>query len=504
MENERKKQMTLGVFFAYFSIVAKILSGILYTPIILKSLGQSEYGVYSLCLSFTGYLTIFNAGMNAAYVRFYVQAKEKGNYSLKKLNGMFLKIFALLGVVGMLGGLLLSFFAEPLFGSRLLPEEYVILKRSFVVLAFLILFTSLNALFSSAIIAHERFIVGKLVDLLHTIILPVVTVPLLLAGCGSIVVLLTNLVFTVGMLAFNAVYAVKKLNFRVELSATDKDLLRSVAVFSGFIALQGVMDQVNWQVDKLLLARFKGADEVAVYSVGSQFNSYYMTIANVIGGVFITEINRMAAHKDDQALSALFVRVSRILTQVVVLIMSVFIIFGKPFIARWAGAGYEKSYYVALLVMLPVTVSRSQGLGMDIARAKNLHKLQISINFGVCILNFLVSIPLAKAFGAVGSAFGTFSCEVAICILIQSVYYQKVVKLDMFAYYREMMHLLPGWVVPFFFGWVLNHYGLIKSSYGSLFTFGILYFMVYAASVWLIALNKQEKGYIKRMVRLPI
>ena len=126
MENESKKQMSLGVFFAYFSIAAKFLSGILYTPIILKSLEQSEYGIYSLCVSFSGYLTIFNAGMNAAYERFYAQAKEKGNDNLENINGMFLRIFAVLGVVGMFGGLLLSVFSEPLFGARLLLEEYVI------------------------------------------------------------------------------------------------------------------------------------------------------------------------------------------------------------------------------------------------------------------------------------------------------------------------------------------------------------------------------------------
>ncbi len=501
MENERKKQMTLGVFFAYFSIAAKFLSGILYTPIILKSLGQSEYGIYSLCVSFTGYLTIFNAGMNAAYVRFYVQAKAKKSDNLEKINGMFLKIFSVLGVIGMFGGLLLSVFSEPLFGARLLPKEYVILKKSFVVLAFLILFTSLNALFSSTIIAYEKFVIGKLVDLLHTIMVPVITIPLLLAGGGSIVVLLTSLAFTIGMLVFNAFYAVKKLGFSAEFSTVDRNLLRSVVVFSGFIALQGIMDQLNWQVDKLLLARFKGANEVAVYSVGSQFNSYYMTIAGAVGNVFITEINRLVAHKEEVALSSLFVRISRILAQVVVFIMSSFIIFGRPFISLWAGTEYRNSYYVGILLMFPIMVATSQWLGQDIARAKNMHKVQILINIAVCVLNLLISIPLARWYGAIGSAFGTFACEVIICIFVQSLYYQKVVKIDMRAYYREMVRLLPGWMMPFLFGAALNYFGLVKSCYSSIFIFGCLYFVVFVVSIWAFSLNAQEKGYIRNIMQ---
>ena len=77
----RRKQISMGVVLSYISIIVKLATGILYTPIMLSSLGQSQYGVYSLCVSFIGYLTILNAGVNAAYVRFYVQEKtinEKG------------------------------------------------------------------------------------------------------------------------------------------------------------------------------------------------------------------------------------------------------------------------------------------------------------------------------------------------------------------------------------------------------------------------------------------
>ena len=75
MGNSKRKQMSLGVILSYISIAVRLLAGILYTPILLHTLGQSQYGVYSLCISFIGYLTILNAGVNAAYIRFYVQEK---------------------------------------------------------------------------------------------------------------------------------------------------------------------------------------------------------------------------------------------------------------------------------------------------------------------------------------------------------------------------------------------------------------------------------------------
>lgn len=500
MNSERKKQMTAGVVFSYLSIAFKIISTVVYTPIILHSLGKSEYGVYSLCLSFIGYLTILNGGMNAAYVRFYVQSREKKEYSSKSINGIFLKIFFVLGVAGMLAGLLISANAEALFGRKILPNEYDIFKKSLIVLSFTVLASSLNSVFSSCIIAHEKFVVGKLIDLLHTILVPLITVPFLLCGFGSVAVVTVNFVLTVLMLTANGLYAVIRLKMRFDLKHTDYVFLRSVAMFAGFIAVQAIMDQLNWQVDKFILARLKGAGEVAVYSVGSTFNGHFITIAGAVSGVFITEINRLAARDNNKALSDLFVRTSRIFAQIAVLVMSGFVFFGMPFIKRWSGTEYTRSYYVGVLIMLPVTVSLSQGLGQSIARAKNLHKIQILINVAVAFLNFLVSIPLAKRFGAIGSALGTFGCEVIICILVQTVYYHKIVKLNMKEHYKEMLKLIPGWLIPFTVGGTLLYLRLVQPTYSSILLYVVLYTLIYATSVWRISLSDKEKEYVKNIV----
>ena len=501
MERNQKKQMAAGVVFSYLSVAFKILSGVIYTPIILHSLGQSEYGIYLLCISFIGYLTILNGGMNAAYVRFYVQAREKKTHSSGSINGIingiFLKIFLVLGIIGMVGGLLVSANAEFLFGSKILPEEYEIFKKSLRVLSVTVLATSLNWVFSSCIIAHEKFVVGKLIDLLHTILVPVVTVPFLLTGFGSVAVVAVNLALTLAMLAANCLYAMIRLHMRFDFGYSDREFLGSVVVFAGFIAIQAVMDQLNWQVDKFILARVSGADSVAVYSVGSTFNSYFLTISSAVSGVFIAEVNRMAARKKDVELSSLFIKTSRIFAQVAVFIMSGFVFFGRPFILRWSGQEYADSYYIGVLIMAPVTVALSQGLGQDIARAKNMHKIQILINVAVAFLNLLVSIPLAKRFGAIGSAWGTFLCEVIICIFVQTIYYQKMVRLDMKAYYKEMLKLLPGWVIPFAAGITVMCFGIVHASYVSVFVYAVLYTVIFGASVWCISLSEREKAYVK-------
>lgn len=502
MNNDKKNQLSLGALISYLAIAAKLVSGLLYTPIILDSLGQGEYGVYSLCVSFTGYLTIFNGGMNAAYVRYYVQSKTRKDYDLSTINGLFFKIFFILGMIGMFAGFVIASNVETIFGSKILQSEYDILRRSLNVIAVTILVNSINCLFSSAIIANEKFVICKLVDLMHTIIIPVITIPFLLNGSGSVIILKISLAISAVVLIFNSIYSINKLEMRFNFGKNEKKLFYSIMSFAGFVAIQSIMDQLNWQVDKLILAHTNGSNEVAVYSVGSTFNNYYITIASAISGLFIAEINRLSAFEKNKEISDLFVRTSILLTQIVVFIMSAYIIFGKQFILRWSGEEYGKSYYVGMLIMLPVTFSLSQGLGQDIARAKNLHKIQICINAAVCFCNFLVSIPLAAAFGAIGSAFGTFLCEIIICIIVRGIYFYKIVKIDMKAYYKEMFRLLPGWVVPIIFGIVINYLDLVKAQYFSIICFGIIYTAVYFISVWLFALSDNEKHMIKRTLKI--
>lgn len=49
-------QRKSGVILSYLSQAIQIVSGLVYTPIMLRILGQSEYGLYQLVYSVVSYL----------------------------------------------------------------------------------------------------------------------------------------------------------------------------------------------------------------------------------------------------------------------------------------------------------------------------------------------------------------------------------------------------------------------------------------------------------------
>lgn len=494
------RQRIYGAAMSYTVIFVQFLTGLFYTPIILKTLGQSEYGIYSLSVSCISFLTIFDGGMNAAFVRFYVQTKENESRKIPALNGMFLKIFAALSVLAMIAGLLFSVFAQKIFGSNIRPDEYPILQRCLYLLTADAVIMVVNTVFTSLITANEEFVFGKVVNLFSAVLTPALTVPMLLNGHGAVVVMLIRLLVAGLTFLFNGIFCIKALKVQFDLRKGDGILLKNVLLFAGAIAAQAVMDQLNWQIDKWILGRVRGTGEISVYSVGSSLNQYYIILAGALSGVFIAKINRLAAQGNMAELNRLFQRTSRILAFFVFWIMTSYIFFGKSFIRCWAGAEYGDSYYVGLLIMLPVTASLTQGLGQDIARAKNRHKLQIIINLIVCSLNMLISIPLASLFGAVGSAFGSFVAEILICIVIQAFYYQKIVGLDMRAYFVEMLRIMKGLAIPVLFGGFLFKTGCVRAHYAFIVMFGLLYTGIYGISMWLLAVNEGEKAWIRGAV----
>ena len=117
-------------------------------------------------------------------------------------------------------------------------------------------------------------------------------------------------------------------------------------------------------------------------------------------------------------INKLFIRSSRVFCILCIgCLLRHLLFFGNQFVVRWAGNEYGSSFLIGILLMLPVTVSLTMGLAQDIARAMNKHQLQIIINFAICIINGIVSIPLACSVGAHGSTFGTFVAEICMCLV---------------------------------------------------------------------------------------
>lgn len=72
-------QLKLGVALSYVSMGLNMVVHLAYTPVMIRLLGQSEYGLYTLVGSVVSYLSLFSLGFTGAYLRFYSRYSHKGD-----------------------------------------------------------------------------------------------------------------------------------------------------------------------------------------------------------------------------------------------------------------------------------------------------------------------------------------------------------------------------------------------------------------------------------------
>ena len=498
MNNQRK----LGVLLSYAGQMIHILTGLIYTPVMLRLLGQSEYGLYQLVYSVVSYLGLLSLGFSASYMRFYSREKAKGDpEAVARINGMFLLIFSVISAICLFCGIVMLKNIRSLFGAGLQETEYATAKVLMTLMVVNLAITFPNSVFDCIIVSQERFIFQKTLALAQYLMNPLLTLPLLLAGYGSVVMVAVTTVLTFSVFGTNVYYCLKKLLSRFSFRGLQFSLLKEMWLFTIFIFLNQIVDQINWSVDKYLLGRLAGTAAVAIYGVGGQINSLYLQFSTSVSSVFVPKVNRIVAETgDDRAISELFAKVGRIQFMIMALILSGFTFFGKAFIRYWAGEGYAESYSVALLLIYPATVPLIQNLGIEIQRAKNKHKARSIVYFFIAIANIFISIPLIKWKGPTGAALGTTIALIAGNILFMNWYYHNRLGIDIVYYWKEIAKFIPALVIPCVVGTLIMAYFQILGTF-QLVVYIVLYAFVYGISMYFLGMNAEERLLVSEPVR---
>ena len=407
-----------------------------------------------------------------------------------------------MGLVVFLAGLFISNNVEIFYNDSYSAGEIEIARTLSFVLTINLAISFPASVFVSYITSQERFVFQKVLNMGKSIMSPIACIIFLYFGYGSIGMVLCTTFLSLIIDVINIYYCFSRCKMKISFKHMDWSLLKSIAVFSFFIAINQIIDQINWQTDKIILGKMMTGTAVAVYAIGSILNNLFTQFSIAISGVFSPKVNMIVSKNDknaDKQLTSLFIRVGRVQWFVLFLILSGFVFFGKYFIYRWAGPGYEKSYYVAILLMAPAIVPLIQNVGIEIQTAKNKHQFRSIVYFFMALINVGISIIFCSFWGEIGTAFGTTIALLVANGLIMNVYYYKKLKINTIEFWKSIISTFPSLLVPVIAGiFLMSFY-----SFNSLFDFVLVvicYSLVYCFCVYYFGLNKEEKNIIKVFV----
>ncbi|MCQ2381369.1 MAG: oligosaccharide flippase family protein [Acidaminococcaceae bacterium] len=502
MPNSNSKELKIGVILSYLQMAVNICISLVYTPVMLTMLGKSEYGVYSIAASTMTYLNLLEFGFAQAYVRFFSEEKINGDKnSLAKLNGLFSLTFLIMGTVTFFVGALITFHSREIFGMGLSNEEHQLVKTIMTILTVSTAYGVATNIYSSIIIAYEKFIVHRVVNLLRSVLNPIIVWILLLVGYRSIM-----LAFVTGGLAilvgtFYLIYCFGKLKIPLTYKNLAFGKLKEIGTFSFFIALNFIFDQVAWTMDRIILGRMVGAAAVAVYAVGVQFCHLFMTMSTSVSSVFTPRINiYVAAKESKEVLTNLFIKIGRVQMIILLPILLGFVFLGQPFIRLCAPSGYDEAYWVAVITMTPLLIALIQNTGIAIQMAMNQHRFRSIVYTALAVVHLIMSILICEKYGAVGGALGTAMYLIFGPGVLMNWYYQKYIGLDIISFWKDCCSFIPTVIVLAITGCWIMYYADI-ASWKDFILYSLLFAVVYVVMIWLTAMNRSEKDLFVKPIR---
>lgn len=499
--NERKK----GIILSYVSIIVNTIIQLCYTPFLIKSLGQSEYGLYSLVSSIIGYLTVLDLGFGNAIIVYTAKYHSLGKYEEeKKLHGMFKIVFFIIGVIAGILGIVLYFNVENIFSRTMTTVEISKMKIMMLILSFNLFISFCFSIYNSIISAYEKFTYQKIMSILNSILKPVIMIPLLYLGYKSISMCIVITIINVLIMFSNFYYCKKNLKIETKFRGFDKILFKTITGYSIWIFLAIIVDKVNYSVDQFVLGSVSGTIAVSVYSVATVINQMFINLSTAVSSVFLPKISGLVAKKaTPNKLTDEFVKIGRIQYYIIFLMCSGIVIFGKNFIELWVGKGFEDSYYVTLLLIIPACVPLVQNIGLNIMQAMNKYKFKALSTFIMAGFNVIISIYLAKLYGAIGAALGTTVALVLCNIILMNIYYYKVMKINIFKFWKEILLMTIKFVLPILLIMILLYITKF-SGIKQLLIGGLIYVILYCLTCYLFVMNNYEKGIINTMKKFLV
>jgi O-antigen/teichoic acid export membrane protein len=492
-------QLKKGVALSYVLIFLTNAIGLVLTPFIIRSLGKSEYGLYTMIGALVGYMTVLDFGLNTTIVRFVAKYRAEKN---KKGEENFLAhsfiVYGAISLVIIILGVVVYVNLENLYGDTLTLSQLKQAKVMFLVLIFNLSISLPGGAFVGICSGYEEFVLPRVANIIRYVFRSILIVALLILGGNAVGIVIVDTSMNLIIIAVNMLVVFKKLNVRIKLHHFERSLLKLITGFSIWIFVFAIVHQLRWQIGQMVLGLTFSTSVVAVYAVGVTLGNYYGAFSSAISSVFLPRATQMVTiNASSKELTDMFIKVSRLILIVLLYIFGGFIIIGQDFIYFWVGSGFEDVYLYVVLIMLGLTLILSQGFGNNILEAKYKLKFRGILMLTLTVLGLASGVLFSQRYQGLGMIIGT-----VIFMLIERAimtwYYQKRIHLQMLRYYKE---ILPLFLLSFLVVLSIYYFGRFSPIHSIKYFFAkTLVFSVFYFASLLFVLTGYEKTLFTRMI----
>jgi len=475
-------------------------AGLVYTPWMVGKIGVSDYGLYALMAAFLTYF-LLDFGLDQAIARYIARYRAQGNEgAVSSLLGITTRLYLLIDLAILVVLVVVYFFLADIF-KQLAPSEIARLEVVYIIAGFFSVVSFPLKPVNGAMIAYERFVVLKLVEVAQKILVIGLMVAALMMGKGLFALVLINGFVGFAIRLFLFAYLKHKERIRINLTHYNKPLARELLGFSVWVFVVGIAQRLTLNIVPTILGVFSGTRAIAIFAIAMLLEAYTWTFASALNGLFLPKVSRMVSVSENrQEVTNLMIRVGRLQLLVTGMLIIGLVIFGRAFINLWMGPDFEKSYFIALLLILPGLVTLTQNIASTLVVVENRVKFQALLMLSAGVMSLGVGVALAPSLGALGTAIGVFVSLVLAQVVAMNFFYHKEMKLNIIRFFKEThLRLLPPMFAAGLAGYALQHFFDV-STWFDLVLIIAAFVAVYSAIMWFAAMNTEEKNLLTGML----
>lgn len=470
------------------------------SPYVVRSLGNTTYGLWVLLGSLVGYLGLLDFGVRGAVTRYVARFHAVGDdAAASRLTSTALRIFSLMGLAAIVVTILLATTLIRHFNitaAETASARLVVTIGGVTVAASLI-----GGVYGGVVVGLQRFDLNGMLEIGIALVRAVLIYFALKWGYGILALALIQLgvsgARTLGMFVYaHGLYP----ELRIRPGIWDPTAFRDIFSFSAYSTLLLFSNSLILYSDSVVIAAFLPIGLVTYFAIAGNLIDYTRSLIRGISTTLTPKTSALEA-SDPGAVSGVILRAARLATLMILPIAITFVLRGARFIDLWMGPAYgvEAGRILAILT-LSLVFGASVQVALSALMGLSRHKEYVVFTVAEALLNLGMSIYLVRPLGISGVAIGTAVPSLVTSFVVMPWYLHRSAGVPVIQYWWQAWGRPILALIPFAAGTFLVERYWIPHGLLSYFAGVVAVLPLALAGVWRVAFDQADRDLAGRIV----
>ncbi len=412
-----RKPFLTNAFYSALAWGGPVVITFVATPLLIRGLGVTEYGYYSLAVSIISFGFTSGVGRVAAkYIPEY-RALGKSDDLVELLSATFVLTAAVAVAQAVLLGLVGPYVVSNYLNIE--PEPAARLNSAIYIICIVGPVAMIGQIFQSAAQGIHRFQGFAVVTFAIALLLNLGSVALALAGFEYITLIVWNLVVAILSTAVFSAYVWPKIP-EMKFTRFARDVLIKVWWFAASIAVYQIITSALLIFERAYVVREFGAEALTYYVVPLMLGMYLHALMVSFAQAAVPSLNEL--RNDNLRFLEFYKNATRVILAVSTLILIGYVCLGEAFLVVWLGPDFaSRSFTLLVIHSVAFTLIAYSVTCWILVEAVDRPLINAASSLVSSISAIVLIVVFARYFGVEGVAYGRLAGAILVLPLIPIV-----------------------------------------------------------------------------------